>query len=444
MGARARWAVLGLGVSLLALNLAAQQTRPRYGPAEYNDFTAASSEQDPKLRVRNLDAFLEKYPDSALRPFVFQAYIQAYLASDWPKVLEYADKFLALDHALVEEVYKHPGESDEQAKERMTAVYYDIHFFRARAFLLSPPDKGPQAGAAAEKAAASARQGLELLEKLSRPPNLTPEKFVELKKTGTGLFDAVLGNVAYRNKDYDTAARHFQVVVDHNPNDAFYTERLALSYLQASKPQYLLGYWAWARAAALFPESQKKNTRDKLVRSLTAYQAYAEACPRRHVEAQADELIATAKTSVTPPAGWALPDAQQVSALRSELPIKRIFDDLKARSEQRQLVWVASCGLELPELTGDVLEVLDSGDNLVTLRLAVGEETTTTANVEVKVKAPPEAKNIKPATTIRFSGVLTDYQSDPFMLRLTEGKVNPEDIPKAETPAQRKKPRSSR
>ena len=78
------------------------------------------------------------------------------------------------------------------------------------------------------------------------------------------------------------------------------------------------------------------------------------------------------------------------------------------------------------------------------MRLAVGEETTTTANVEVKVKAPPEAKNIKPATTIRFSGVLTDYQSDPFMLRLTEGKVNPEDIPKAETPAQRKKPRSSR
>lgn len=444
MGARTRWAVLGLGSCLLALTAAAQQSKPKYSVEEHNEFTEASGEQDPQARVRALDAFLQKYPESALRPFVFQAYLQTYQGSNWPKFIEYADKLLALDPAQVEEVSKRTDETAQQVKERVALLYYETLFLRAQAFLLSFQDKGAQADAAAEKATQMARRGVEHLEKLPRPQNLTPEKFAEAKKQGATIFRSVVAAMAFRKKHFDTAAGEYKFVAEQDPNNGFFSYRLAQSYMQTNPPQYLPAFWAQAHAVSFLPENQKKSVRENLVQNLTRHQAFAEACPARHVQAQADELIARAKTSVTPPAGWTLPDAQQVSAVRSELPVKRIFDDLKAGSEQRQLVWVASCGLELPELTGDVLEVLDSGDNLVTLRLAVGEETTTTANVEVKVKAPPEAKNIKPATTIRFSGVLTDYQSDPFMLRLTEGKVNPEDIPKAETPAQRKKPRTSR
>ncbi|MBI4462525.1 MAG: hypothetical protein HY653_06445, partial [Acidobacteria bacterium] len=103
MGRAKRWAVLALAILVLACGLSAQQAKPKYGIEEYNDYTAALNEQDAQARVRALDGFLQKYPESALRPFVFRAYIQTYqAASTWPKVIEYVDKFLALDPALVE------------------------------------------------------------------------------------------------------------------------------------------------------------------------------------------------------------------------------------------------------------------------------------------------------------------------------------------------------
>jgi len=440
--------ILALLFFVGATSLAAQQAKPKYGIEEYNDYTAAVNEADPAKRIQALDAFLQKYPDSALNAFVFPAYaVAAQQAQRWTKVVEFADRFLSLNPEEIAALYKQSNFTDQQ----LNAVYYQQFLLHAYSFLMSSRDDRQPTEAVAEKTAGYARRGLQLHEQLyaqaQRPANVTPEQFEAVKRGEAVTLRSVIAALAFARKDYDAAAREYTLLAQQNRNDAMFAYRLGVSALQARQRQPLLGFWSLARALSLLPENQRKGVRDYLVRSLTAHQGFAEACPGRHVEAQAEALIAKARESFSPPGEWNLPTAEQVTALRSELPVKRIFDELKAGGAQRDLIWVASCGLELPELSGEVIEVSSSPDNLVTLKLAVGEEAADAKvpTVEVKVKEPPEAKNLKATDIIRFSGILADYQSEPFLLRLVEGKVNPEDIPKREAPAPaRRRPRPSR
>lgn len=440
MEARSQFVAFALAIFLLASSGLAQQARPKYSIEEYNDYTAAINEQEPQARLRALEAFLQEYPESTLRPFVHQTYMQtASGLNRWGKVVEHAGKFLDLDRAQVLEVYQQtPGVTEEQ----VDGLYYQTLLSHAYGFLLSFRDGGAKADAEADKAARRARQGLEHLEKLRRPENTPPAQFEELKRQQAGIFHNVLGYVAFRKKDYDTAAGEYVVVVEQNPEDAVSNYRLGVSCLQARQAKPLRGLWAVGRAVALFPEAQKKGVRDYLVKNMAVYAGVLPAC----VEKQVKSLIAQARQAVSPPPDWALPSAEQVSALRTDLTVKRIFDELKAGGEQTQLVWFASCGMELPELPGKVLEVNQEDVSLVTLRMAVGEEAAAAdiVNLEAKVKEPPEVKNLKPGDIVRVSGVLTDWQPQPFLLQLSEGRVNPEDIPKARTPAPRRRRPSSR
>src|SRR3989442_15189339 len=65
--------------------------------AEYNAYQAACSEKSPQQQIRLLDDFVSKYPGSALLGYVYQCYYQNYSAQkNFPKVIEYADKLVAL------------------------------------------------------------------------------------------------------------------------------------------------------------------------------------------------------------------------------------------------------------------------------------------------------------------------------------------------------------
>lgn len=471
MGARKCWAVLAMGILVCALSLSAQQAKPKYSIEEYNDYTAAINEQDAQARLRALDAFIQKYPESALRPFVFQNYLQTYAGMKrWDKVVEYADKFLELNRSDVLAVYQ---QTPSVTEEQVNGVYYQALLSRAYAFLLSfdaslltkasdeikaalrNPETARATLAASEagrkilpvyegllKAEQRARDGLKLLETLPKPAQVTEAQFAQAKLQQSAIFQSALGFAAFTQLDYDAAARAYAILVQQNPNDPVTNYRLGVSYLQAQQRQPVAGLWQLARAVALFPENQRKGVRDYLVQNAAAYTRVLPACLARDIDA----LLTHAQQSATPAPSWSVPNAEQVAAARNDLTVKRVFDELKAGGEQRQLIWLASCGMELPDLAGKVLEVKEATDNLVTLRLAVGEEAadTDSANVEAKVKEPPEAKNLKPGDIVRVSGVLTDYQPEPFLLMLTEVRVNPEDIPKVDTPAPRRRPRGSR
>ena len=104
-----------------------QQAKPNYTLAEYNAYQAAHNEKDPQMKLKALDDFVMKYPGSALLFYVYGDYFQTYNAlKNYPKTIEYVDKFLALPDAA----------KPEQIGTRLQAFGY-----RSQAMLYGSGDK---------------------------------------------------------------------------------------------------------------------------------------------------------------------------------------------------------------------------------------------------------------------------------------------------------------
>src|ERR1700722_20862570 len=68
-----------------------------YTIPEYNAFQAARAETNAQNRVKLLDDFVSKFPNSTLMPYVVQLYMSTYNElKDYPKVIETADKISAM------------------------------------------------------------------------------------------------------------------------------------------------------------------------------------------------------------------------------------------------------------------------------------------------------------------------------------------------------------
>src|SRR5215475_71011 len=85
---------------------------------EYNSEQACFNDKNPTSQVKCLDDFVSKYPNSALLIYVYPMYYQAYRQmKNWAKVIEYADKTVALGDKI--------GPNDKYAAlyARATAFY---------------------------------------------------------------------------------------------------------------------------------------------------------------------------------------------------------------------------------------------------------------------------------------------------------------------------------
>src|SRR5207237_4724721 len=103
-----RVAVLGISMSLCfvlgnASSVGAQAPagqdagKQPYTMPEYNAEQACANDKNPASQVRCLDDFVSKYPASNLLIYVYPMYYQAYSQlKNWPKVIESADKLVAL------------------------------------------------------------------------------------------------------------------------------------------------------------------------------------------------------------------------------------------------------------------------------------------------------------------------------------------------------------
>ena len=68
-----------------------------YTMPEYNAEQACFNDKVPSSQVKCLDDFVSKYPNSALLIYVYPLYYQSYgQLKNWAKVIEYADKTVAL------------------------------------------------------------------------------------------------------------------------------------------------------------------------------------------------------------------------------------------------------------------------------------------------------------------------------------------------------------
>ena len=432
MKARMVWLVLaGLGVLLGGTSPALAQRSP-YGVEEFNAYVDTTPEQtpDPATRLQAIETFLQKYPESVLRAFVYPNQAStAFQLQRYPLCLQAVDNFMAMDREQVRGFLLQSNLNETQIDNS----YFGGLILYTYSFLQSFRNGTPQADALAARGAERAQQGLELHQKLYstvQPPAdpAARKQFEDNKFQQEASFRKVLAFVAYRKKDYAVAARELAGLVRLTPDDPTTNYQLGLSSLQQPTPDYRAGIWHVGRAIAL-KINKSDDVKEYLTKVMSAHQQVLPECAADQV----NDIIAAAGRSAVPPADWRLVSATEVNAVREGLTLPRIFSDLKAGGETEHLIWLASCGSELPELEAEVLAVSENPDNLVTLAVAVTQEASDAKqpDIEVRVVAPPEAKNLKAGDFIHFTGTVSDYQKEPyFQLKLKDGKVKAEDIPK--------------
>ena len=421
---RKQWILAGSVALALAVSIAIPvrtlaQDKPAYTPAEYNAYTACANDKVAATRVRCLDDFVTKFPESTLLPFAYRIYYTSYNElRNFPKVIEYADKALALGDKL-------------DAGSKLEAIY-----LRTLSFHASFNDKTPDAAQQAAKARTAAQDGLKALGELPKPEQMTPEQFEKQKEGPRTLFTYTIGYAAMQMKDYPAAIENFKTVLGWNPTDAATHYQLARAYLQQEPAQFEDGAWELARAIAL-KVSGEAQIRNYMRAQLQRYQQTA--C-EKEIDAQINELIALAVSSPQRPAGHHIPTAAELEEARKNPGT--FLQALQAGGSQAKVTWLAMCGLEFPEVAGKVIEVANTGDSVM-VKLFLGEtaeltEAGTTPNMELKVVGQPAARLLKKDEAVRFSGTLARYTPEPFLISWENAKINPADLPE-DKPAPPKK-----
>jgi hypothetical protein len=152
-----------------------------------------------------------------------------------------------------------------------------------------------------------------------------------------------------------------------------------------------------------------------------------------------------AGSSADRPSTYTLPSAQDLDAARKDMTIASVITDLKAGGDKAKVTWLASCGLEFPDVPGKLIEVTP-GTDAVQLKVAFVTsdaefDAKSTPDMDVKVVGQPDASKLEKDNPVRFTGTLMSYDPDPaFMLHWDKAKVNEEDIPKEKGKAPKKRP----
>src|SRR5207237_54446 len=127
------------------------------------------------------------------------------------------------------------------------------------------------------------------------------------------------------------------------------------------------------------------------------------------VDDQISELVTLAGGSAERPATLNVPSAADLQKARDDTA--NFLPALKAGGDQGKVMWLASCGLEYPDVGVKVVEApMVEGDNLniKVFRGATPEEMEAgnEANMQVKVVGQPEAKRLEKDAVVRFTGTL--------------------------------------
>lgn len=384
-----------------------------YTIAEYNSYQACAAEKNPAQLVKCLDDFSSKYPSSALMIYVYPLYYSAYgQQKNYAKEIEYVDKLDAL------------GDKVDPL------VRYGALYNRAVASNAMNSTDPAQARIAREKALAA----LKMLPDLKKPENLDAKAFEDQKKSGAILLNFTAAQAATVLKDYPGAVESYKAILALTPDDAVSNYRLGQVYLAMTPPQHMDGFWSIARAVSKSAPDQQAKLKAYLRKLLVNYQ---QASCDTLLDAELNELLQLAANSPERPADFKIPSADELTAARKDMTIASVINELKAGGDKAKVTWLASCGLEFPDVPGKLIDIAGEGD-AVNLKVAFVTseaefQAATTANMDVKVVGQPEAAKLEKGNPVRFTGTLAAYDPDPaFMLRWDKAKVNAEDLPKGE------------
>jgi len=417
------WAISGAAASA-APAAQPQSAAPKATRAEYDAYNAAATEKNPQQKIKLLDDFVAKYPNSEYMAYVYSQYWPTYAAlRQWDKMIEYLDKLLAvpsLDNGT-----------------RLDALYR-----RAATFEYAYNAKTPGIEQLAAKGRDSALEGLKILSAFPKPEKATDEQWTAAKKQYNNQFYNTAGVCSMYMKDYKAAAENFHSALGENPDQPVDVYRVGLADLQQAPPQNVPGFWALARAI-----DQKIPDGDKVTKFLhdKIYEYQQPGCDTA-VDAQLKELLTLAQNSLDPPANYSVPSAADLAKVREQAP-SALVAALRGGGDQGKMTWLAVCNGVFPEaFLAKSYEVNAADPAAIELKVAIGaseEEVnaSTAADTNLKITTQPEAARLSKDDIFRFAGKLTGYTPSPFQLMFEDVKINPEDIPaekgKAKKPAKK-------
>jgi hypothetical protein len=424
--------IAGSGLHVFAQAPAAGQDAgaAKYTMAEYNAYQACAAEKVPATLIKCLDDFVAKYPNSTLLNYVYPLYYQAYSAQkNYSKMIESADKLAALGDKI-------------DALTRFNAYYTHATAYYA---MVSDATVGPNASkdvALAKAAQAAAASALKALEEVKKPDGVTDDAWAKQKTVSLVTLNGIAAQAAMNAKDCFGAAASYKAALAQSPDDLTFNYKLGQAYLCMTPPQQMDGFWAIARAVTAkgATQAQAAKVKDYLRKLIVNYQG-GTVCDSL-TDAELNELLQLAASSAERPGSYSIASAADLAAAQKDMTIASVVTDLKAGGDKGKLTWLASCGLEFPEVPGKVIEVVPGTDAIV-LKIAFvtsNEEfdAATTPNMDVKVVGQPETGRVEKDTAVHFTGTLTSYDPDPaFFLHWDKAKVKEEDIPKEKTAPKR-------
>jgi tetratricopeptide (TPR) repeat protein len=413
--------ILGNGLSAVAQAQAAAggqdagAGKQPYTMPEYNSYQACASEKVPATQLKCLDDFVSKYPNSALLIYVYPLYVQAYgQLKNYQKVIEYADKVIGLGDKI-------------DAGGQYQALY-------AHCFAYNALSAAQQADPATAKAARdSAVAGLKALDAVKKPDSMTDDAFATQKKQIQIYFNGTAAQASAAVKDYAGAIPFYKAMLALNPDDGVTSYRLGLAYEALTPPQHMDAFWSIARAVSAKGATQAQSTKvkDYLRKLIVNYQ---QAACENLTDAELAELLQLASSSVDRPASYNIPSSADLDAVRKDMTIKSVVEDLKAGGDKSKVTWLAACGLEFPGVPGKVIENAPGDPVVLKVAFVTSDaefDAATVPNMEVKIVGQPDVARVEKDSAIHFTATLVSYDPDPaFMLHWEKGKVSEEDIPK--------------
>jgi tetratricopeptide (TPR) repeat protein len=383
---------------------AAQAKAPQWSSrAEYDAYQAFVKEADAQKRISLIQDFIQKYPKSDFLGNVYVAEMQTYIQ------------------------LKQTDEAVASAKKALGADPNSLEALSYLSLLFPYTFKAKSADASAELAQAEkdAQHGLEVLQNIQKPANVTEQQFEAYikPKTKRAIFNAAAGFVALQQKNYNQAIKSLEAAAQDEPNNLLVYSLLGQAYYNESPREINKAVWSLARATALAESSNSPNAAQLKKSFSQVYEA------QHGSNAGEDKILEQAKSSETMPADFAVAAAPE-HAKTGDVNLDafyKIEDAITVGGDTAQQNWSQLKGQPLG-LVGHVDSVQPGSDpKSFLVRVDITPKSTSAEGTYdiVLQDSQPGVNLLQAGDPLQFQGNIESYSMTPnFTLTLNDVRID--------------------
>jgi outer membrane protein assembly factor BamD (BamD/ComL family) len=395
-------------VGVPAGQAAANQAPQWKSRAEYDAFQEILKASNPQGKISAADAFLQKYPTSDFKAQADILKLQSYVQLNQVNQAMSAAKDALKDN---------PNNAI-----KITALHYLTYVFP---YIYKP--SASDASTQLSDAQSQAKEGLQLLQQVQKPANVSQEAFESQIKQYRADFNRALGFAALQQKDFNDAVTYLKAAAEDNPKDPYTFSFLGQAYLYIKPADYNSSLWYLARAVSLAQQQHTPN--------LSALEKfYGQVYVSRHGSDEGEtDLEAKAAASVNPPSGFnvAPPPKHAKTGNPNVDAFYTIEDALAVGGNQAQEAWgsLKDQPLGIVAFVESVSPGSDPGTYEVKADVLPDSRGKAGVYQLVLVTNQADAKYLQLGDPIRFKGTLAAYTNAPsFVLTVSNVEIDPQSL----------------